>query len=192
MSYKDVVAGTKTAKPFAARFIKAKTGTLGMEVAFKFIEKKQDGSSSEERLNWVAWLSDKAIDNSLKTLVEVLGYNGNDSVDANGMLTDPNALVWDREVSLVVEIEDYTKQDGTTGQSPKIKWVNKLGGSSFGACTPESIKNDLGAMNFRAAFLAAKQVVSTTPGVASNVVPAPRSPMMPGPGALTNEADLPF
>ncbi len=152
MGFKDITAGNKTAKPIAARFIKAKTGTLGMEVAFKFVENGQD-----ERLNWVGWLSSGAIENTMKTLVDVLGYNGNDAVDANGVLVDPKALDYLKEVSLVVELERYQGQDGTEKSSPKIKFVNKLGGSQFENCTPEVIKNDLHALGFKAAFLAARQ-----------------------------------
>src|SRR4051812_11222862 len=102
-----ITAGDKIAKPTAARFIQAKTGTIGLEVAFSF--KEPDGS--EGRLNWVGWLSPTtaekkgAFERTMETLVEVLGFNGNDSVDANGILVDPKALAYDKEVKLVVEME---------------------------------------------------------------------------------------
>lgn len=154
MSYKDISAGDKVARAVGARFIKAGTGTVGLEVAFDFEE-----NGNIERLMWVAWLSEKALQNSMKTLVDVLGFNGNDQCDDNGILMDPVALDYKKQVKLVVDFEEgKDKQGNPTGKSyPRIKWVNNLGGSSFSGCTPESIKNDLGALGFKAAFLAAKQ-----------------------------------
>ena len=149
MGWQDINPGTKSAKVMIARFIKAKTGTMGLEVAFEF----QEGENTE-RLNWVGWLSAGALENTMKTLVDVLGFNGNDAADASGVLTDPKALAYGSNVSLVVEMEpnqDHTKE------YPRIKWVNKLGGSAFEGCAPELIKADLNAIGFRAAFLAAKQ-----------------------------------
>jgi hypothetical protein len=143
--------GTHVAKVKAARFIKSKTGTLGFEVAFII-------GAEQERMTWVGWLSPKAIDNTMRTLVDVLGFNGNDAVDANGVLTDPKALDYTREVALVIENESYTNPEtGNTSVSPRIKWVNTLGGGQYAGVAPESVKNDLGACGFKAAFLAARQ-----------------------------------
>ena len=159
MAYKDITAGTKTAKPIAARFITSKNGNHALEVCFQF---EETSTHTQERLYWQGWLSQKALENTMKTLVEVLGFNGNDSVDSNGVLTDPDALSYGKDVSIVVEMESYTTDDGQTKQAPKIKWVNKLSGSSFSGCNPEIIKNDLNAVGFKAAFLAAKQKAPAT------------------------------
>lgn len=164
MGYKDVTAGTKTARAKAARFIKAKTGSLGIEIVFEFKEPSTEGM---ETLNWVGWLSEKAISNTMDTLVNVLGFNGDDSVDANGVLSNPNALDWRKELSIVVELEEYN------GKSyPKIKWVNNMGGSAYANIAPETIKGAIVASGFKAAFLAAKQQSKPAAPTAS----APLSP----------------
>ena len=122
---------------------------MGIEIAFQF---DQDGS--QERLNWIGWLSSAALDNTMKTLVDVLGYNGNDSINDDGVLSDPIAFKWDQLVTVVIEHET----NPNNGKSyPKIKWVNSIGGSGFAHCNVETIKNDLNAVGFKAAFLAAKQ-----------------------------------
>lgn len=149
MSYKDITAGQKKAKPVAARFIESKGGTTGLEIGFEFIEPSTD---TPERLNWVGWLSANAMENTMATLVNVLGYNGNDEVDEHGVLSDPKALAYDREVILVVEPEEY---DGKTYM--RVKWVNSLSGSAFQGVEKTVIKSKLDQMGFRAAFLAAKQ-----------------------------------
>lgn len=151
MGYKDITDGEKIGRPTHARFIRSKSGTMGLEVSFVF---KQ--GANEERLNWVGWLSEKALENTMKTLVETLGFNGDETTDDQGNLTHPQALAWDHEVKLVIEHETNPANDKTY---PRIKWVNKLGGSAYAACVPQTIKNDLGALGFKAAFLAAKQSV---------------------------------
>jgi hypothetical protein len=154
MGYKDVTEGQKTAKVKSGRFIKSKNGTTALEVAFEFTEPSTD---RVEHLPWQGWLSEKALDNTMDTLVNVLGYNGSKIIDSDGVLTDPNAFAYGREVRLVIEIEDYTNEKGETKAYPKIKWVNSLGGSNYTGITPESIKNELGSIGFEAAFLAAKK-----------------------------------
>lgn len=167
MSFKDVTAGDKVGQATHARFVEAKTGAIGLEIAFKF---KQ--GEAEERLTWVAWLTPAAIQFSMETLKNVLGFNGNDSADANGALTDPAALAYGQDVRLVVELEPYTDKNGQAKTSPKIKFVNKLGGSNFAGVAPETIKSKLASIGLKAAFLAAGGIVA----------PSPQLP----------EADLPF
>lgn len=161
MGYKDISAGDKTAQATGARFIQSKNGTTGLEVAFKFTE-TVDGKPSDQRLSWVGWLSSGAIENTMKTLVEVLEFNGNDEVHSTsdvearpalaGVLKDPKALNFGADVVIVIEFEEYE------GKSrPKIKWVNKAGGSAFAGLTPETVKAELGAIGFKAQYLAAKK-----------------------------------
>lgn len=154
MGYKDIRAGDKIAKPLAARFVKSKKGTQGCEVIFEF---EEPSTGAMERLNWVGWLSPAALENTMDTLVNVLGFNGNDAIDDQGNLTDPGALAYQKQVKLVVEIESYTNDKGESRSGAKIKWVNALGGSAFQACEPQTIKSELAGLGFRAAFLAAKQ-----------------------------------
>lgn len=154
MGYKDITPGNKTAKAKGARFIKSKTGKLGIEVAFEFIEMP---AGSVEHMTWVGWLSDAAIKYTMDTMVNVLGYNGSEEVDANGVLTDPNVLAFDRDVRLVVEDEPYVTDSGETRSSMKIKYVNSIGGSAFSGVAPQSVKSELAGVGFRAAFLSLKK-----------------------------------
>lgn len=154
MGYKDIVAGDKIAKPLALRFVKSpKTGTPGIEVSFEF---EEPSVGSIERLNWVGWLTKAAIGHTMKTLVEVLEYNGSKTTDANGVLTDPKVINFNKEVKLVIELEANPEDQK---MHPKIKWVNNLGGSAYVGLTPESVKSDLASLGFDAAFQEAKTEV---------------------------------
>lgn len=159
MSYKDIGAGEYTAKPVKgfARFISSSKGTAGLEIPFEF---KIPATGNMERLNWVGWLSENAIEKTMETLVDVLGFNGQDACAEDGLLLDPQALAWDKEIKLVIEVEKFEEKE-----YPKIKWVNKIGGSAF-----EGKKLDLEKIGFRAAFLAAKQGTKT-PEVAQEQIP---------------------
>lgn len=155
MGYKDVTSGDKTAKLKGARFIKSPAkGTPGIELAFEFIE---PSTGTPERLNYVAWLSAGALGYSMEMLTKVLGYNGSEETDFNGVLTDPKAFNYGQEVKLVVEEESYVNSAGEQKSAMKIKYVNSLGGSQFANVEPKTIKADLASVGFRAAFLAAKQ-----------------------------------
>lgn len=147
MSYKDITAGKKTAHALATRFIKSEKGTLGIEVAFGFIE-----GTTPETLNWVGWLSTAAIENTMKVLTDVLEFNGDDEVVPGTSNLKPDTYNKQKDIELVVEMEEYE------GKSrPRIKWVNNPGtGSAFQALTPETVKSELGTIGFKAAFLAAK------------------------------------
>lgn len=197
MGLKDITAGDKIAHAIGARFIKSKKGTFGFEVAFEFVEPSTGGP---ERLSWVGWLSQNAIEKSLETLVEVLGYNGSEVTDPNGVLTDPNVLNFKKEVKLVVEMEEG--RDAETGAPngklyPRIKWVNNIGGSMYQGVQVESIKNDLGAVGFKAAFLAARQNAGMSAGPRPNGAANPGVPnYAPGtqtapPPAFSDE-EIPF
>lgn len=153
MGYKDVTPGKKIAKAVGIRAIVSSKGTNGIEVVFEFDE---PSTQTKERLSWTGWLSDGAMARTVDTLTHVLGYNGCDDTDANGVFTDPNTLDWKREVELVCEQENYTNAEGEERSSVKIKWVNAKGGGAFAAAEPAQIKSVLGG-KFKAAFLAAKQ-----------------------------------
>lgn len=153
MGFKDITDGDKIAKPIAARIVKSKTGTLGIEVAFEFEEPQTGGI---ERLNWTGWLTKDAIDRTMETLVKVLGYNGSKTTSADGTLTDPNVLDFENEVKLVVEHEINPNNQKSY---PKIKWVNSMGGSAYVGVGPQTVKADLESLGFDAAFQMAKASV---------------------------------
>lgn len=180
MGYKDITAGNKTGRAKAARFIKSKGGTLGFEVSFEFKE-----GNSQERLSWVGWLTEKSLENTMETLVDVLGYNGSEVANAEGLLTDPKVLDYARDVQLVIEMEARKDESGNpklddAGQAildPRIKWVNKVGGSAYVGLAPETAKNELLQIGFKAAFLKAKQSSAPPPNRIPNMAPgAPKLP----------------
>ena len=157
MGYKDITAGTKIGKIAAARFVESKTGTMGIELSFRFEE-----GQSFETLNWVGWLSEKAIKYTMDTLVNVLGYNGSKEVNGEGVLTDKNAFDFDREVKLVVELEPRVNAEGIQQLDkemnpiidPRIKYVNSLSGSGFAAVQPQVVKQKLANIGFDGVLLA--------------------------------------
>lgn len=149
MGYRDIQAGDKIGVAVGARFVESKKGTMGMEVEFNF---EEPSKGSMETLRWTGWLSENAIEKTMETLVDVLEFNGDDSVDENSVLKNPTALNYNKKVKLVVELEDYN------GKSyPKIKWVNNVSGSSFVGVEPTIVKSKLDNLGFKAKFLAAKQ-----------------------------------
>lgn len=184
MAWKDITVGNKTAKAKAIRFIKSpEKGTPGFEVAFDFIEPSTGGV---ETLLWVGWLSEKAKDFTVETLVNVLGFNGNVSMGADGVLNDPEVLDFKREVSLVVELEEYEKDGGVKGYSPRIKWVNSIGGSQYVGVEPELAKVELAKIGFQDLFVrhAKKPPVTTAIKAQTKTAPASQSQI--------KDEDIPF
>lgn len=191
MGVKDIVAGDKVGKALGARFIKAKKGTPGIEVVFEF---EEPSTGNRERLNWTGWLSERAINNTMETLATVLGSNGSDVVNAEGLFTDPNFLDYKKEVRLVVEMEEARNEDGSpkvdekTGEVqmwPRIKWVNNIGGSMYANVSPDVVKADLATVGFRAAFMAAKQQAKQSGPNVPNHAPGASNPPV-------NPKDVPF
>lgn len=162
MGKKDITAGDKIGKAKAARFINSKSGTPGIEVVFEF---EEPTTGTTERLERQFWLSEKARETSMDTLVNTLGFNGSETIDAAGVFTDPNLFDWRREVSLVIEREEYQTELGETRDYPKIKWVNSIGGSGYASLTPDVVKNQLSNIGFRGLFLAAKQATVAKTGM---------------------------
>lgn len=155
MGYRDITAGDKIGKAVAARLVQSpEKKTPGIEVAFEF---EEPSTGNRESLNWIGWLSEKAMENTMDTLVNVLDSNGVETTNAAGVFIDPCFLNKEKEVRLVVDLEKYTNEKNEEKYYPKIQWVNNLGGSKFAACTPEVVKSTLAQVGFKAAFLAAKQ-----------------------------------
>lgn len=184
-----ITAGTKTAKIVSGKFIESpKTKTMGIEVVFSFEEQE---TGSRETLSWVAWLTDKAKERSMETLVDVLGYNGSEAVNDKGIFTDKNAFDFGSEVSLEVELEARLDADGNQkfkdGEpifDARVKWVNRLGGSGFIGIQPEVLKSKLAGLGFRGLFLSAQK----NSGRPKQQAPAAAAG---GPGVDSNEP-LPF
>lgn len=188
MGYKDITAGDKIGRATASRFIKAKSGKVAIEIIFEF-----DNNGTKEMLPWQGWLSEKAMERTMETLVDVLDFNGDDSIlqvpegdPRSGHLSNQDAINRQKDVRLLVEIEEYTKENGEIGRAPKIKFVNKIGGSGFVGITPEVLKNELAASGFKAAFLALKasSPVKSQPQQQTKPAQAPQQNL--------NTADVPW
>lgn len=172
MARKDITAGVKSAKVVAARFIESKSGKPAIEICFSFVEKSTE---TEEKLFWQGWLSEAAIDHTMKTLVEVLEYNGSLEVDDEGVLTDKKAFT-DKEVSITVELEarrdeegqEKLDEEGNTIVDPRIKWVNKAGGSAYSGMDVKKVQSSLKAIGFKAAFQSAKKKAGTPAAAPKN------------------------
>lgn len=151
MAFKDITPGDKTGKAVGMRVIESSKGSYAIEVEFEFVEMS---TGSVERLARQFWLTEAALDRTMKDLVEVLGYNGSEATDANGIFTDPNVINFEKEVKLVVEMEP--NEDGSKVY-PKIKWVNNIGGSQFAGVEVQKVQSKFKDIGFKAAFLSAKQ-----------------------------------
>ena len=166
MGMKNITAGTREAKVIAGRFIESKSGKSALELCFEF---KEPSTQTEERLYYQAWLTDAAMPHSMKMLVEVLGYQYSEEVDADGLITKPDTFT-DKPVSIVIEMQNRKEEDGVTDklddngnviQDPRIKYVNKLGGSSYVGMDALKVKSMLKATGFKASFLAATKSAGT-------------------------------
>lgn len=142
MAYKDIKPGKYLAKARAARFVKPKE-KLGLEVSFQFM---QDGVP--ETINNVFWLSPDAIERSMETLVLGLGFNGDDEVVPGTSNLKPGAIDPNKEVELDIQYEEYQGK-----AYPRVKFVNIPGREiGFKAAQPETIRAELSAIGFKAAF----------------------------------------
>ena len=175
-----ISAGQKIAKATAIRFVSSKAGSVGIEVGFQI--------GLEGRLSWTGWLTEKALEQTMKTLVEVLEFNGDEATVVvpdgdmrQGMMANQDCINRVKDVQLVVENETY---EGKT--FAKIKWVNNVGGGQFAGCSPEIVKNQLSSIGFKAAFLSAKQ------GLPPKAPVAPVTPTIPNFGVSKPEMDLGF
>lgn len=173
-----ITAGNKIARAKGIRFVKSQKGTMGLEVAFEFEE-----NGAPARMNWTGWLTDTSIKNTLRTLVEVLDYSGDETVvdvpegDARtGMLANQDAINRQKQVELVVEHEEYEGK-----QRARIKWVNNVGGGQFAGVAPQEVRSQLGAIGFKAHFLSAKQQAGQ---------PRPKSSSAPANHTTTQQGQL--
>ncbi|AFC22529.1 hypothetical protein phi1422_0009 [Bdellovibrio phage phi1422] len=162
MGIKDITPGRRNAKLKGARFIESGKGKPGLECSFEFTEPTTD---MPETLTWVGWLSDAAIENTMKTVVGVLEYNGSEKVNDQGELTDRAAFNYEKEIQITIEMEERKDAEGNLKLDknsnpiidPRIKWVNNIGGSAYTGLTVDKVSSSLKAVGFRAAFLAAQK-----------------------------------
>lgn len=179
MSYKDITAGSKKGKVVAARFIESQTGTLGLEVACSFLE---PSTQTQEKLNWVGWLSPKSIEFTMKTLVGSLGFTGDDEVVPGTSDLKPGVIDVNRELEFVIEIEEYEEK-----LRPRIRYINYGSNSAFKPLASNILKSRLAEVGFKAAFQMAK---SQSTGEAAYAAPKAEAPNAPA--SHFSDEEVPF
>ena len=100
-----------------------KKGTPGVSIVFSI--DPCDGGAPVTRTA-TFWLSGGAAERS----VEALGYLGLEPGTSLADLNDGTVRLNGAGVSLTVEHETYTTDDGTVKTVDRIQWVNKLGGGA--------------------------------------------------------------
>ena len=91
----------------------------------------------------------------MRTLVEVLEFNGDDEVMPGTSSLKPGAINSQKDVELVIEPEEYEGKSRL-----RVKWVNNLN-RGFESLSPDVVKTELRSLGFKAAFLAAKPTKKT-------------------------------
>jgi hypothetical protein len=120
-------------------------GTPQVGIEFEFYPTE---TGEPERIWWVGYLTEKAIENTIKTLA-ICGHNGDESFPAGCFSTE--------QVEIVIEMETY---EGKT--TPRVRWVNQLGASKFSNIQPDEAKKIATSVNLKAQVMAAKQKLGIT------------------------------
>ena len=114
-----VQAGSYKARAVNGDFGTSKSkGTSYVRVGFQIV----DGPFAGSTVTWDGWITDK----TRQRVVDSLAYCGctfpsDDFTDLTGL--------GDQEVEIVVEDNNYQKDDGTTVEASRVAWVNSLAGS---------------------------------------------------------------
>jgi len=104
-----------------------KKGTPFIELYFRVIDVYPDGvegANHGEEVRWTSYFTEATSKRTIEAL-QYCGWSGEDlSEFADGELhgLDTN------EIQIVVEVESYTNDQGEERATPKVQWVNKLGG----------------------------------------------------------------
>jgi len=93
-------------------------GTPSINITFETSENVETKEPIIKKVYADLWLSEKAQDRSLETLIKTLGWNGDDLNELNG-----GDVLAGKEAWLVLEEEEYEGKPYT-----KVKWINKIGG----------------------------------------------------------------
>lgn len=149
MAYKDIKPGKYKAKATRGGIGKSKNkGTLQVGIEFEFMTT----GGELETLWWMGYLTDAAKERVYNTLA-LLDFKENyvETPGENGTMFADDALDKNKEVEIVVEMEEYE------GKSrPKISWVNALGGSRFSGLPSIELKSTLSSINFSNELAAAR------------------------------------
>lgn len=97
----------------------AKKETPFIELYFEITEGEQAGGKAR----WTGYFADKSSERTIEAL-QIAGWQGEDLAEfSDGGLHGLDA----NEVEIVVELEEY-EHEGETRTSPRVQWVNRLGG----------------------------------------------------------------
>lgn len=140
----EIQAGDKIAKIIAARLIETPKGSEAVEVDFSFME-----GDKKTSLPWQGYNSPAALEFTKKTL-KLLGYNGSEAVNEDGIFTDPKAFSYGKEFKLVVVIDEVQGDNGKVYKNPKIKYVNGLGGGQYAGLSVAKVKSFFKRLNGKA------------------------------------------
>jgi hypothetical protein len=113
----------------------SKQGTPFIELYFEMLE----GESKGHKARWTGYFGPNSSERTIESL-QTCGWAG----DELGEFSDGQLHGLDtNEVEAVVENETYTDASGTERTSPRIQWINRLGGhlNVDNAMTPEAAQS---------------------------------------------------
>lgn len=98
----------------------SKAKTPFIELYFRISEGEHEG----EEARWTGYFGPKSSERTIESL-QLCGWEGDDV----GEFADSELHGLDaNEVQIVVELEEYETEDGERKATPRVQWVNKLGG----------------------------------------------------------------
>lgn len=122
-----------------------------------------DDVDAGKRITWPGWLSDKAFDRTIETLVKCFGFDG----DLNSLYAGKQSFAG-KAVSFTTEIEEYQGK-----QRCKVKWINPAGYVHTPTRIDETTAKTLLAGFSKRAKQVAKSVAVEAPKVETQTAPDP-------------------
>lgn len=132
-------------------------------------------STDEGPIEWAGYLSEAAAQRTVDTMRDVLGWNGDDSLEVNGdkgiCLKNSNFNAT-RDYELVIEEEEYKGK-----KYCRVKWIN-LPGTNRCKLPVEEVRCEIAKLGLKALYLASK--------------PQGGADFAPGPGTKVENTSIPF
>lgn len=177
------------ARACGAALKKASNGTFYLVMSFK----AENGGVASKNF----FFTEKALDRTVEDL-RVCGWTGDDPSE----ITTENLCGCDtNDVSIVIEHEPYTAQDGSEKTAVKVKWINAIGGGLKSNVESAEALAFGASLKGRIAALRARSEASGVKPLAPRKAPAPQSarpvPVPHTPGFVDNgnsgmDDDIPF
>lgn len=137
----------------------------------------EDGDCEGDQTVFQGWLTDKALDRTIKNLAEVFGWDGDLEVLAKQLNTGPFV---GKECQIVCENEEY---NGKT--HVKIKWLNPAGSSG-------SVMSQDSALAIAKRFAERAKAAASAPKAEAKPAPAKRPTPPADPDLDVLPDDVPF